>query len=112
MLAVQRQAVEVRNTNSEATQYYIIWRGGIGNKLPKPVFYLAKSTNQHDLIVFLQKLRSQISEADLQLSKLTYIVLDNHTAHKAKAVKDYVEQDERQTSHRFVLFFQLPYSSY
>ncbi len=39
--------------------------GGISNKLPKPVFYLVKSTNQHDLIVFLQKLRSQISEADL-----------------------------------------------
>ncbi len=86
--------------------------GGISNKLPKPVFYLARSTNQHDLIVFLQKLRSQISEIDLQLSKLTFIVLYNHTAHKAKAVKDYVEQDERQMSHRFILFFQPPYSSY
>jgi transposase len=86
--------------------------GGISNKLPKPVFYLAKSTNQHDLIVFLQKLRGQISEQDLQLSKLTYIVLDNHTAHKAKTIKDFIDEDERNTSHRFVLFFQPPYSSY
>ena len=36
--------------------------GAIGNKAPKPIFYLAKSTNQHDLIRFLQKLREQISK--------------------------------------------------
>ena len=86
--------------------------GAIGNKAPKPIFYLAQSTNQHDLIRFLQKLRSQISDEMLEQSKLTHIVLDNHTAHKAGAVRDHIVDDERRTGHKFVLVFQPPYSSY
>jgi hypothetical protein len=79
--------------------------GAIGNKNPKPVFYLASSTNQHDMIVFLKQLRSQISQNDLLQSKQTHIILDNHTAHKAQSVKDFVDMDERKTGHRFVLVF-------
>jgi hypothetical protein len=86
--------------------------GAIGNKHPRPVFYLASSTNQHDFIVFLKQLRSQISDLQLLQAKQTHIILDNHTAHKAQSVKDFVNEDERETGHRFVLVFQPPYSSY
>ena len=86
--------------------------GAIGNKAPKPIFFLAKSTNQHDVINFLKVIRDSLTETDLAQSKRTYIVLDNHTAHKAIAVKAYIDDDERLSGHRFVLFFQPPYSSY
>ena len=85
--------------------------GAIGNKAPKPIFFLAKSTNQHDVINFLKVIRDSLTETDLSQSKRTYIVLDNHTAHKATAVKAYID-DERLSGHRFVLIFQPLYSSY
>ena len=84
--------------------------GAIGNKAPKPIFFLAKSTNQHDVINFLKVIRDSLTETDLSQSKRTYIVLDNHTANIA--VKAYIDDDERLSGHRFVLFFQPPYSSY
>ena len=86
--------------------------GAIGNKAPKPIFFLAKSTNQHDVINFLKALRDSLQETDLSQSKRTYIVLDNHTAHKAIAVKAYIDDDERLSGHRLLLIFQPPYSSY
>lgn len=86
--------------------------GAVGNQAPKPIFYLAASTNQHDVVVFLKQLRAQINSAAMLQSKLTYLVLDNHTAHKAHSVRNYITEDERMTSHRFVLVFQPPYSSY
>ena len=60
----------------------------------------------------MSKLREQISEEMVEQSKLTYLVLDNHTAHKAHAVKQYIAEDAKRTSHKFMLFFQPPYSSY
>ncbi len=63
MLAVQRQAVEVRNINSETRQYYIIWR--YFKQTSEASLLPSEKHEKHDLIVFLQKLRSQISEVDL-----------------------------------------------
>ena len=43
----------------------------IGNKAPKPFFFLAKSTNQHDVINFLRVLRDRLKDTDLSQSKRT-----------------------------------------
>ena len=74
------------------------------------MFMAAESTNQHDVVRFLQLIRSKITPEEAERSSNTFIVLDNHVAHKTRLVRDYIEEDFRDTGHRFELEFQPPYS--
>ena len=85
--------------------------GGVGNCITTPVFFLARSTNQHDMVRFLQFLRKHISPGQIRQHHTTTIVLDNHKAHKAKSVQAYIAEDFKCTDHRFELMFQPPYTS-
>ncbi len=72
---------------------------------------MAESTNQHDFVRFLKLLRRRITKAAINQNPYTNIVLDNHTAHRARIVAEYIENDLNRTGHRFVLVFQPAYSS-
>ena len=62
--------------------------GAICNHIPNAMFMVAQSTNQHDVVRFLKSIRDKITQAEVDLDPLTYIVLDNHVAHKTRMVND------------------------
>ena len=69
------------------------------------MFMAAESTNQHDVVRFLKLVRDRILTEETELDCVTFIVLDNHVAHKTRLVRDYIEEDYRDTGHRFELEF-------
>ena len=69
---------------------------------------IGRSTNTHEFVSFLRQLRGKIDLSDGRLE--THIVLDNHSAHRAQVVSEYIAQDTADTGHRFILDFQPPYS--
>jgi hypothetical protein len=79
--------------------------GAICSRIPNAMFMAAESTNQHDVVRFLQLIRSKITPEEAERSSNTFIVLDNHVAHKTRLVRDYIEEDFRDTGHRFELEF-------
>ena len=69
---------------------------------------IGRSTNAIEFVSFLRQLRGKIDTSDGKLE--THIVLDNHSAHRAQVVSEYIVQDTQATGHRFILDFQPPYS--
>jgi len=63
----------------------------------------AQSTNTEDFIKFLGQLRSQIDCSDGRND--TYIILDNHSAHKSDLVRKFIDQDAILFNHRFHLVY-------
>jgi len=55
--------------------------GAIGERLPKGVFSLANTTNQHEVAAFLLDLRAQLHVAGVRNSERIVLVLDNHPSH-------------------------------
>ena len=61
--------------------------GVIGITLSKPIFYLAKSTNEEDFLKFLNKVKEAIGPEHRNREK-PILLLDNHSAHKTqKSIK-------------------------
>ena len=69
------------------------------------MFMAAESTNQHDVVRFLKLVRDKILLEETNKDAVTFFVLDNHVAHKTRLVRDYIEEDFRNTGHRFELEF-------
>ena len=69
---------------------------------------IGHSTNTLEFVSFLRQLRGKIDTSDGRLE--THIVLDNHSAHRALPVSEYIKQDTQATGHRFIMTFQPPYS--
>jgi len=82
--------------------------GAISMGLPRLAFMIADATTTVDFIRFLALLRANIDLSDGRME--THLVLDNHTAHRALAVREYIEQDAQLSNHRFILEFMPPYS--
>ena len=62
--------------------------GAIGQKLPKGVFSLAKSTNQLEVGAFLQKLRDVVSPNRFVPNERIVLVVDNHPSHGTEYVSE------------------------
>ena len=69
------------------------------------MFMAAESTNQHDVVRFLKLIRDRIVPEETETDAVTFVVLDNHVAHKTRLVRDYIAEDYRNTGHRFELEF-------
>jgi transposase len=66
--------------------------GAIGVHMPKPLFIIERTTNSHNFIRFLRRLRKMFADDE----RTIHMVLDNHRAHhtlqaKAYAVKKNIE---------------------
>ena len=79
--------------------------GAICSSIPNAMFMLAESTNQHDLVRFLKQIRISIAHEDVLRDHVTYIILDNHSAHKTRSVVQFINEDFASTGHRFELAF-------
>jgi len=55
--------------------------GAIGERLPKGVFSLAATTNQHEVAAFLFDLRASLHGAGVRHTERIVLVLDNHRSH-------------------------------
>ena len=61
--------------------------GAICNRIPNAMFMVAQSTNQHDVVRFLKSIRASITQAEVERDLMTFILLDNHVAHKTRLVQ-------------------------
>ena len=59
--------------------------GAVSNRLRKPVFYVATSTNGADVLEFLQQVKRH-----LNCSTKPYLVFDGHNAHDGRVVREYM----------------------
>lgn len=62
--------------------------GAIGECLKAPVYYIASSTNQKDYKTFLMRVKAALRDVHCR----PYLVYDNHPAHKAVSVRNYISQ--------------------
>ena len=67
--------------------------GAICSSIPNAMFMLAESTNQHDLVKFLTQIRISIAHEDVLRDHVTFVILDNHSAHRTRGVASYIEED-------------------
>ena len=77
--------------------------GAIGTPLAKPVFYLAKSTNEEDFLKFLNKVKEAVSPTAQRAREKPVILLDNHSAHKT-------QKSLKRLNQYFQPLFQTPHS--
>jgi len=82
--------------------------GAFSTGLPRLAFMIEDTTTTVNFLKFLVLLRANIDLSDGRME--THLVLDNHTAHRALAVREYIEQDAQLSNHRFILEFMPPYS--
>lgn len=109
LLACEEQTVEVpavspSNTNS-APQTEEVVRSST-QQFKADLFMQAATTNHVDFIRFLQRIQRRIRPS--RGNRTTYVVYDNHSAHKTQPVYDYIKVDTVETGHVFEFVFLPP----
>jgi transposase len=74
--------------------------GAVGTHMPKPLFIMERTTNSHNFMRFLRRLR-QLFETD---PRTIHLILDNHRAHHTLEAKAYAEKKN------IAMHFMPPYS--
>jgi len=74
--------------------------GAVGSLMPKPLFIMERTTNSHNFMRFLRRLRKLFEQDD----RTIHLILDNHRGHHTLEAKAYAVKK------KIALHFMPPYS--